>query len=205
VTKLCASVSNSRGTSRKRRVLHHPTTHHHIYTLACLVIDDDSPVKVAFAMLPSRLYRCIGIPPPLRSLMVIHPALPPSVAIQLRLRLQLLPRTLTSSATPHASSSSQPKVNSADAESHLRHREHSQSSPNTSASLPPARSPDHEEPQAAQEPRLQLTFTCTVSNCSERSTHTFTKRAYERGIVLVQCPKCKNRYAISVDWSIAMY
>lgn len=43
------------------------------------------------------------------------------------------------------------------------------------------------------EPRLSLTFTCTAGECNERSTHTFTKRAYERGIVLVECPGCKNR------------
>ena len=43
------------------------------------------------------------------------------------------------------------------------------------------------------EPRLSLTFTCTVTDCGERSTHQFTKRAYEKGIVIVQCPGCKNR------------
>jgi mitochondrial protein import protein ZIM17 len=44
------------------------------------------------------------------------------------------------------------------------------------------------------EPKISLTFTCTVSGCGERSTHQFTRRAYEKGIVLVQCPGCKNRY-----------
>ena len=44
------------------------------------------------------------------------------------------------------------------------------------------------------EPKLSLTFTCTVADCGERSTHQFTKRAYQKGVVLVQCPKCKNRY-----------
>ena len=43
------------------------------------------------------------------------------------------------------------------------------------------------------EPRLSLTFTCTVSTCFHRSTHEFSKASYERGIVLVQCPGCKNR------------
>lgn len=43
------------------------------------------------------------------------------------------------------------------------------------------------------EPRLSLTFTCTAPNCSTRSSHTFTKRAYEKGVVLVECPGCKNR------------
>jgi len=38
-----------------------------------------------------------------------------------------------------------------------------------------------------------MTFTCTVPDCGTRSTHEFTKRAYEKGIVLVQCPGCQNR------------
>jgi hypothetical protein len=38
-----------------------------------------------------------------------------------------------------------------------------------------------------------LTFTCSVDKCGERSTHEFAKRSYERGIVIVQCPGCKNR------------
>ena len=44
------------------------------------------------------------------------------------------------------------------------------------------------------EPRLAIAFTCTADGCNHRSAHTFTKRAYERGIVLIQCPSCKNRY-----------
>ena len=142
-------------------------------------------------MLPSRLFRCIGIPPPLRSLMVIHPALPPSLAVQLRLRLQILPRSLSTSMSSH-SHSPHTKSKSSDSDVSLRHHEHCHPS---SSSLPPARTPEHEESERSkeQEPRLQLTFTCTVSGCSERSTHRFTKRAYERGIVLVTCPKCKNR------------
>ncbi|KDQ50137.1 hypothetical protein JAAARDRAFT_142443 [Jaapia argillacea MUCL 33604] len=48
-----------------------------------------------------------------------------------------------------------------------------------------------------EEPRLSLTFTCTVPNCSHRSSHFFTKRAYEKGIVIVQCPGCKNRHLIA--------
>ena len=43
------------------------------------------------------------------------------------------------------------------------------------------------------EPRLSLTFTCTVEGCQTRSTHQFTKRSYQKGIVLVTCPGCKNR------------
>ncbi|KAH7908602.1 DNL zinc finger-domain-containing protein [Hygrophoropsis aurantiaca] len=47
------------------------------------------------------------------------------------------------------------------------------------------------------EPKLSLTFTCTAPDCSTRSSHTFTKRSYERGIVLVECPGCKNRHLIA--------
>ncbi|KAG8215055.1 DNL zinc finger-domain-containing protein [Butyriboletus roseoflavus] len=47
------------------------------------------------------------------------------------------------------------------------------------------------------EPRLAIAFTCTADGCNHRSAHTFTKRAYERGIVLIQCPSCKNRHLIA--------
>ncbi|KAF8519673.1 DNL zinc finger-domain-containing protein, partial [Gautieria morchelliformis] len=60
-------------------------------------------------------------------------------------------------------------------------------------SAPPA-SNTQEKPH---EPRLSLTFTCTVRDCSHRSTHEFSKASYERGVVLVQCPNCKNRHLIA--------
>ncbi|KAF8330508.1 DNL zinc finger-domain-containing protein [Amanita rubescens] len=44
---------------------------------------------------------------------------------------------------------------------------------------------------------MAIAFTCTVDGCGERSAHHFTKRSYEKGIVLVQCPKCKNRHLIA--------
>ncbi|TFK90823.1 zf-DNL-domain-containing protein [Polyporus arcularius HHB13444] len=47
------------------------------------------------------------------------------------------------------------------------------------------------------EPKLSLTFTCTVEACHTRSTHQFTKRSYEKGIVIVECPGCKNRHLIA--------
>jgi mitochondrial protein import protein ZIM17 len=43
------------------------------------------------------------------------------------------------------------------------------------------------------EPRLSLTFTCSVDGCGHRSSHEFSKRSYEKGIILIQCPGCKNR------------
>lgn len=38
-----------------------------------------------------------------------------------------------------------------------------------------------------------MTFTCTANDCGHRSTHEFSRRSYQKGIVLVQCPSCKNR------------
>lgn len=51
--------------------------------------------------------------------------------------------------------------------------------------------PFSEQDQGSQsigqiDPKLSLTFTCTVQDCGHRSTHEFTKRSYEKGIVLVQ-------------------
>jgi len=63
---------------------------------------------------------------------------------------------------------------------------------------------------------LQITFTCTAAvpvdgrsiaeivpgeevdgkQCGHRSTHEFSRRSYEKGIVLVECPGCKNRHLI---------
>ncbi|KZT25145.1 zf-DNL-domain-containing protein [Neolentinus lepideus HHB14362 ss-1] len=63
------------------------------------------------------------------------------------------------------------------------------------SSGPPSGSSSQELGQL--EPSLSLTFTCTVPNCSHRSSHTFTKRAYEKGIVIVTCPGCKNRHLIA--------
>jgi hypothetical protein len=57
-------------------------------------------------------------------------------------------------------------------------------------------------------PRLQLTMTCTApvsvseaeepSQCRHRSTHEFSRHAYEKGIVLVQCPECKTRSVFDI-------
>ncbi|GAA5841026.1 hypothetical protein JCM11251_006787 [Rhodosporidiobolus azoricus] len=64
--------------------------------------------------------------------------------------------------------------------------------------------------------RLQITFTCTAPvpvvkppegeqapegaearPCGERSSHEFSRRSYEKGVVLVQCPSCNNRHLIA--------
>jgi len=52
--------------------------------------------------------------------------------------------------------------------------------------------------------RLQMTFTCTAGNCGHRSTHEFSARAYNTGIVLLTCPSCKNRYMRMIQIAIAV-
>lgn len=44
-------------------------------------------------------------------------------------------------------------------------------------------------------PRLQITFTCKV--CDERLTRSFLKQTYEKGVVLIKCPKCLNHHIIA--------
>ncbi|KAK0543072.1 hypothetical protein OC845_006305 [Tilletia horrida] len=53
------------------------------------------------------------------------------------------------------------------------------------------------QPLGEIKPRLSLTFTCTAAGCGHRSTHEFSKQAYTKGIVLVQCPGCHNRHLIA--------
>ncbi len=84
---------------------------------------------------------------------------------------------------------------------------HFDSSPSTpdapvAASLAASPEPRTQVKFEAPEPRLSLAFTCAVEGCSTRSTHQFTKRSYERGIVIVQCPGCKNRCVSRRCWLI---
>lgn len=58
--------------------------------------------------------------------------------------------------------------------------------------------PVQTEAEDPPKPRLSITFTCIVPECFERSTHQFTKHSYERGIVIIMCPKCKNRSVFAV-------
>ena len=52
---------------------------------------------------------------------------------------------------------------------------------------------DSVKAEQPDEPKYSLTFTCKVPECDERTSHMFSKRAYHHGIVIIQCPKCKNR------------
>ncbi|KAJ6485578.1 DNL zinc finger-domain-containing protein [Mycena sanguinolenta] len=137
-------------------------------------------------MLPSRLFRNLGIPPPLRSLITPHASLPATISVQLRLRLGVQPSSLVASAQRLARySTAAPAV----------------SSPAVDASSEPSTTDSQELPERIV-PKLSMTFTCTADNCGERSTHEFSRQAYESGIVLVQCPGCHNRHLIAdhIGW-----
>lgn len=50
------------------------------------------------------------------------------------------------------------------------------------------------------QPQLMIAFTC--NKCETRSSHTFSKQAYTKGSVLIQCPGCKNRHLIADNLKI---
>lgn len=141
-------------------------------------------------MLPSRLFRNAGIPPALRSLVTPHPNLPSTVAVQLRFRLAAAPwfnvhGTLGRNFSTSPSRSNVPPSTKEDPSIII--------SPPTSSLTSTTTTTTAQALPEKMVPKLSITFTCTVSGCGERSTHQFTKHAYEKGIVLVQCPGCKNR------------
>ena len=49
-------------------------------------------------------------------------------------------------------------------------------------------------------PRMAIKFTCKV--CDERLSRTFLKQSYEKGVVLIKCPKCLNHHIIAdnLNW-----
>lgn len=55
------------------------------------------------------------------------------------------------------------------------------------------------QPIGQLERRLNITFTCTVPSCGHRSSHEFSRHAYEKGIVLCQCPQCLSRHLIGAS------
>lgn len=132
-------------------------------------------------MLPSRLFRNIGLAPPLRSLITPHASLPASLSVQLRFRLGV-GASYSSSSSSHPTPSSQSAANPSLPEP---------STTTTAAQGEPALT--HRLQTDPLEPRKSITFTCTAPGCSTRSSHTFTTRSYEKGIVLIQCPGCKVR------------
>lgn len=51
-----------------------------------------------------------------------------------------------------------------------------------------------------EDPQLMIAFTC--KKCDTRSSHTFSKQAYTKGTVAIQCPGCKNRHLIADNLNI---
>lgn len=49
-------------------------------------------------------------------------------------------------------------------------------------------------------PQMMIAFTC--NKCEERSSHVFSKQAYVKGTVLIECPGCKNRHLIADNLKI---
>ncbi|KAG8995844.1 hypothetical protein FRB94_008732 [Tulasnella sp. JGI-2019a] len=56
--------------------------------------------------------------------------------------------------------------------------------------------------QTSDEPRKALICTCNAQGCGHRGKYEFTQHAYERGVVIIQCPKCKTRHLIAdhIGW-----
>lgn len=50
--------------------------------------------------------------------------------------------------------------------------------------------------------KLGVSFTCTVNECGTRISKMIRRSSYEKGTVLIQCPKCKSRHIISdhLNW-----
>lgn len=121
-----------------------------------------------------RSFRNTGLVPALRSLITPLPYLPASLPLRLRLRLGV--------GASYSSSHPPPLQNAIPG---------SQADPSTTnvQSVPA----DAQRLQIDTEPRKSITFTCTAPGCSTRSSHTFTTHAYEKGVVLVQCPGCNVR------------
>lgn len=69
-----------------------------------------------------------------------------------------------------------------------RVRYHSSNAKNTTAEL------------KVDKPQLMIAFTC--KKCDTRSSHVFSKQAYQSGTVLIQCPGCKNRHLIADNLKI---
>ena len=50
-------------------------------------------------------------------------------------------------------------------------------------------------PVGKMTPKMAIVFTCKV--CEQRQMKQFSKLAYEKGIVIVECEGCKNRHLIA--------
>ncbi|WVW85619.1 hypothetical protein I302_107657 [Kwoniella bestiolae CBS 10118] len=143
------------------------------------------------ASLRSSILRQTSALRPLRSLRVRQPIASSSRSLSVP---PLYRHSLPLSSTPISSSVS-------------RRWNHTSSSGGSAPENPQIEAPSGDGEGSKQkigqiEPRLQMTFTCTANDCGHRSTHEFSKRAYTKGLVLVQCPECKSRHLIAdhIGW-----
>ncbi|KAF9219739.1 zf-DNL-domain-containing protein [Gyrodon lividus] len=129
-------------------------------------------------MLPSRLFKNVGLAPALRSVVAPKSFSRASTSPQVQARLRL-PFFRANSSTAGPAKSQEELANASVA----------------------SQTPDapHQIKFDSSEPRLAIAFTCTADGCNHRSAHSFTKRSYERGIVIIQCPSCKNRRHLIAD------
>ncbi|PIA14719.1 zf-DNL-domain-containing protein [Coemansia reversa NRRL 1564] len=75
------------------------------------------------------------------------------------------------------------------ATSALHDKSHTETTSSTIGRLPSASN------SSSKDARLLIGFTCKV--CRERQHKTMSKNAYQNGVVLIQCDKCKNRHLIA--------
>lgn len=143
-------------------------------------------------MLPSRLFRNTGLPPALRSLLIPSPSLPSTYNVQLRFRLGIaVPAVAAPQSSRYSTASSSSSSPPSSSSSNTLHLGNEEKTPTQETEETPVVG---RQAVGKMEPKLSITFTCTVEGCGKRSSHEFSKHAYEKGIVLVQCPGCKNRY-----------
>ena len=62
--------------------------------------------------------------------------------------------------------------------------------------------PDQQQPNSGGKPKpprqlLMMMYTCAVEGCGTKQARTFTKKSYEKGVVLVRCEGCDNLHLIA--------
>lgn len=45
--------------------------------------------------------------------------------------------------------------------------------------------------------KIGIAFTCNADGCNNRITKSIKRRSYEKGTVLIQCPKCQKHHVIA--------
>jgi len=69
------------------------------------------------------------------------------------------------------------------------------SSDSVAPAAPAGDARQEEEGRMQIQPRLAMVFTC--GRCNTRAVKSFSRQAYENGVVLVDCPGCQVRHVIA--------